>query len=70
MIEVGDLVTDVHHHYLFDQCDQKGKESHPPFLGVVVSIMESRMGVCVKWSDAPLSPPLWHRPHRLEKVNG
>ena len=67
MIKVGDLVRDT----------QTYVRAHEQALGVVIKIMESKdgygvgvMGVCVKWSDAPLNPPLWHRPHRLEKVNG
>jgi len=67
MIKVGDLVRDT----------QTYVRAHEQALGVVIKIIESKdgygvgvMGVCVKWSDAPLSPPLWHPLRRLEKVNG
>ncbi len=62
MVKIGDLVRDT----------QTYVRAHQQALGVVIKIMESRvgvMGVCVKWSDAPLNPPLWHPLHRLEKVN-
>jgi len=63
MIKVGDLVMDT----------QTYIRTHQQALGVVIKIMESRvgvMGVCVKWSDAPSVPPLWHRLERVEKISG
>ena len=50
VIKVGDLVKDT----------QTYIHAQQQALGVVIKIMESRVGVtgvCVQWSDAPSTPP-------------
>ncbi len=64
MIKVGDLVTDV---FILPSTAEKVS------FGVVLKTMESKAGIvayCVKWIDPSSTPPLWHKPGRLEKVSG